>query len=267
MYFLHTIGALIKERATGSLVQKSKKHHFPDSEEAPFSTRNISASGPATLLLPTRVKEQHHCLITRKSQCVSTSVLCGKADWQKCPTFTHIRENTPNKIACSKIEEAQLSKSREPDSQQDYMFKNRRGAALQISRARLPTGLLSQKLNRYCYSNLKSQTPNKIAFSKIEEAPLSKSRKPNSQRIMCLKIEEAPSSESRELDSQQDYFLKNQRDIALQISRVRLPTGLLSQKLKRHRSLNLESQIPDKISCSKTEEAPLSELREPDFLG
>ncbi|KAM2224865.1 hypothetical protein ACFXTI_018671 [Malus domestica] len=109
-------------------------------------------------------------------------MLCGKADWQKCPTFTHIRENTPNKFACSKIEEE-------------------------------------------------------------------------------------PLSESRELDSQQDYFLKNRRDTALRILRVRLPTGLLSQKLKRHRSLNLKSQIPDRIACSKTEEAPIFELREPDFLG
>ncbi|KAM1611164.1 hypothetical protein ACFXTN_021487 [Malus domestica] len=109
-------------------------------------------------------------------------MLRGKADWQKCLTFTHIRENTPNKIACSKIEEAPLSESREPDSQHDY-------------------------------------------------------------------------------------FLKNRRDTALRISRVKLPTGLLSQKLKRHRSLNFESQIPDKIACSKTEEAPLSKLREPDFLG
>ncbi|KAM1217256.1 hypothetical protein ACFX2J_013457 [Malus domestica] len=81
------------------------------------------------------------------------------------------------------------------------------------------------------------------------------------------KIEEAPLSESREPDSQQDYFLKNRRDTALRISKVRHPTGLLSQKSKRHRSLNLESQIPDRIACSKTEEAPLSELREPDFLG
>ncbi|KAM1743013.1 hypothetical protein ACFX12_012942 [Malus domestica] len=51
--------------------------------------------------------------------------------------------------------------------------------------------------------NLKSQTPSRIAFSKIEEAPL---------------------SESRELDFQQDYFLKNRRDTALQILKVKLPT-------------------------------------------
>ena len=45
MYFLHIIGALIKEKATGPLVQKSKRHHFPDYEEAPLSTLNISSSG------------------------------------------------------------------------------------------------------------------------------------------------------------------------------------------------------------------------------
>ncbi|KAM2068755.1 hypothetical protein ACFX1T_000340 [Malus domestica] len=86
-------------------------------------------------------------------------------------------------------------------------------------------------------------------------------------RITCSKIDEAPPSESRKPDSQQDYFLKNRRDTALRISRVRLPTRLLSQKSKRHHSLNLKSQIPDKIACSKTEEALLFELREPDFLG
>ncbi|KAM1702250.1 hypothetical protein ACFXTN_025408 [Malus domestica] len=131
-------------------------------------------------------------------------------------------------------------------SQQDCLLKNRRGTVLRISRARLPTGLLAQKSKRHHPLNLESQTPNKITFSKIEEAPLSESQEPNSQ---------------------QDYFLKNRRGIALRISRARLPTRLLSKKSKRHRSPNLESQIPDMIACSKTEKAPLFELREPDFLG
>ncbi|KAM2039998.1 hypothetical protein EV1_013479 [Malus domestica] len=131
-------------------------------------------------------------------------------------------------------------------SQQDCLLKNRRGTALQISKARFPTGLLSKKAKGHCFPNLKSQTPNKISFSKIEEA------RP---------------SEYREPDSQQDCFLKNRRDTALPISRVRLPTGLLSQKSKRHHSLNLESQIPDRIACSKIEEALLSKLRDLDFLG
>ncbi|KAM1083939.1 hypothetical protein ACFX19_022678 [Malus domestica] len=131
-------------------------------------------------------------------------------------------------------------------SQQYCLLKNRRGTALRILRARLPIGLLAKKSKRHRPLNLESQTPNRITFSKIEEAP---------------------PSESREPDSQQDYFLKNRRDTALRISRARLPTGLLSQKSKRHRSPNLESQIPDRIACSKIEEAPLSELREPYFLG
>ncbi|KAM1102890.1 hypothetical protein ACFX19_011662 [Malus domestica] len=103
-------------------------------------------------------------------------MLRGKADWQKCPTFTHIRENTPNKIACSKIEEAPPSESREPDSQQDYFLKNRRNTALRISRVRLPTEFLSQKSKRHRSPNLESQTPNRITCSKIEEAPPSESR-------------------------------------------------------------------------------------------
>ncbi|KAM2973959.1 hypothetical protein FF1_000305 [Malus domestica] len=87
-------------------------------------------------------------------------------------------------------------------SQQDCLLKNRRGTTLRISRARLPTGLLSQKSKRHCYPNLKSQTLNRIAFLKIEEAPLSKSREP---------------------DPRQDCWFKNLRGTALRTSRVRFP--------------------------------------------
>ncbi|KAM1412510.1 hypothetical protein ACFXTO_025229 [Malus domestica] len=128
-------------------------------------------------------------------------------------------------------------------SQQDCLFKNRKVTALRIWKARLPTGLRAQKSKRHCSSNLKSRTPNRIAFSKIEEAPL---------------------SESREPDSQQDYVLKNRRVTALRISRARLPIGLLSQKSKRHCSSNLKSQTPNRIAFSKIEKAPFSESREPD---
>ncbi|KAM1055592.1 hypothetical protein TB1_028503 [Malus domestica] len=58
----------------------------------------------------------------------------------------------------------------------------------------LPTRLLAQKSKMHRSPNLESQTPN---------------------RIPCLKIEEAPPSESREPDSQHDYFLKNRRDTAI----------------------------------------------------
>ncbi|KAM1148032.1 hypothetical protein ACFX13_029392 [Malus domestica] len=70
-------------------------------------------------------------------------------------------------------------------SQQDCLLKNRRGTTLRISKARLPTGLFSQKSKRHCSPNLKSQTPNRIAFSKIEEAPFSESREPD-PRQDCL---------------------------------------------------------------------------------
>ncbi|KAM1073874.1 hypothetical protein COP1_018957 [Malus domestica] len=40
-------------------------------------------------------------------------------------------------------------------------------------------------------------------------------------RLLAPKIEEAPPSESREPDSQHDYFLKNRRDTAPRISRTR----------------------------------------------
>ncbi|KAM1448789.1 hypothetical protein ACFXTO_007714 [Malus domestica] len=92
-------------------------------------------------------------------------------------------------------------------------------------------------------------------------------RENTSNKIVCSKIEEAPFSESREPDSQHDYFLKNRRNTILRISRARPLAGLLSQKSKRHRSPNFESQIPDMIACSKTEEAPLSQLQELDLLG
>ncbi|KAM1702565.1 hypothetical protein ACFXTN_025691 [Malus domestica] len=60
-------------------------------------------------------------------------------------------------IAFSKIEEASLSESRKPDSQQDCFFKNRRGTALRISRAKFPIGLLVQKSERQRSPNFKSQ--------------------------------------------------------------------------------------------------------------
>ncbi|KAM2039452.1 hypothetical protein ACFX1T_012890 [Malus domestica] len=107
----------------------------------------------------------------------------------------------------------------------------------------LPTRLLAKKSKRHRPPNLESQTPNRITFSKIEETLL---------------------YESQESDSQQDCFLKNRRGTTIQISRVRLPIGLLSQKLKRHRSPNLESLTPNRITCSKIEEASPSESREPD---
>ncbi|KAM1800793.1 hypothetical protein ACFX11_032473 [Malus domestica] len=107
----------------------------------------------------------------------------------------------------------------------------------------LPIRLLAQKSKMHRFPNLESQTPNRITYIKIKEALPSKSREP---------------------DSQQDYFLKNRRGTALKISRVRLLTGLLFQKLKRHRSPNLKSQTPNKIAFSKIEDAPFSESREPD---
>ncbi|KAM2050652.1 hypothetical protein ACFX16_032353 [Malus domestica] len=87
-------------------------------------------------------------------------------------------------------------------SQQDCLFKNRRGTTIRISRARLPIGLLSQKSNRHCSPNLKCQTPNKIVFSKIEETPF---------------------SESREPDPRQDCLFENRRGTALRTSRAKFP--------------------------------------------
>ncbi|KAM1062986.1 hypothetical protein ACFX2A_027802 [Malus domestica] len=84
------------------------------------------------------------------------------------------------------------------------------------------TLLLAQKSKRHRPPNLESQTPNRITFSKIEEAPL---------------------FESQEPDSQQDCFLKNRRGTVLRISRARSPTRLLVRKPKRHHSPNFENQI------------------------
>ncbi|KAM1467006.1 hypothetical protein ACFX2I_032152 [Malus domestica] len=93
--------------------------------------------------------------------------------------FPNLESQTPNRITYTKIKEAPPSESREPDSQQDYFLKNRRGTALQISRVRLLTGFLFQKSKRHRSPNLKSQTPNRIAFSKIEDASFSESREPD----------------------------------------------------------------------------------------
>ena len=154
----------------------------------------------------------------------------------------NLESQTPNKITFSKIEKAPLSESQKLDSQQDCFLKNRRGTALRISRARLPTGLRAQKSKRHRPPNLKSQTPNMITLSKIEETLL---------------------SESREPDSQHDYFLKNRRDTAPRISRARPPTWLLSQKSKRHRSPNQSKRrsLSQKLGCSETTRADLRNRR------
>ncbi|KAM1242134.1 hypothetical protein ACFX15_033258 [Malus domestica] len=96
------------------------------------------------------------------------------------------------------------------------------------------TLLLAQKSKRQRPPNLKSQTPNKITFSKIEKAPL---------------------SESQKLDSQQDCFLKNRRGTILRISKARSPIGLLVRKPKRHCSSNFESQISLDKACLQSSHA------------
>ncbi|KAM1768300.1 hypothetical protein ACFX12_046290 [Malus domestica] len=127
-----------------------------------------------------------------------------RAPWQgrlaKMLNLYSHRENTPNRITFSKIEEAPLPESREPDSHQDCFLKNQRGTVIRISRARLPPGLLSQKSKRHCYPNLESQTPTMIAFSKSkrQHSPNLKSQIPN--RIACSKTEEAPLFKLREPD-------------------------------------------------------------------
>ncbi|KAM1567066.1 hypothetical protein COP2_047469 [Malus domestica] len=114
-----------------------------------------------------------------------------RAPWQgrlaKMLNLYSHRENTPNRITFSKIEEAPLPESREPDSHQDCFLKNQRGTVIRISRARLPPGLLSQKSKRHCYPNLESQTPTMIAFSKIEEATFSESQEPDPQQDCLFK--------------------------------------------------------------------------------
>ncbi|KAM1653202.1 hypothetical protein TB2_038105 [Malus domestica] len=120
-----------------------------------------------------------------------TRLLAQKSK-RHCPP--NLESQTPNKITFSKIEKTLLSESKESDSQHDCFLKNLRGTALRISRARLPTGLRAQKSKRHRHSNLESQTPNRITFSKIEETLL---------------------SESQESDPQQDCFLKNRRGTVL----------------------------------------------------
>ncbi|KAM1968649.1 hypothetical protein ACFX15_043532 [Malus domestica] len=43
---------------------------------------------------------------------------------------SNLESQTPNRITCSKIEETPPSKSREPDSQQDYFLENQRDTTL-----------------------------------------------------------------------------------------------------------------------------------------
>ncbi|KAM1158572.1 hypothetical protein ACFX19_032410 [Malus domestica] len=93
------------------------------------------------------------------------------------------------------------------------------------------------------------------------------SLEPETYRSWAKALAIAPSATSPNLETPNMITFSKIEDIALRISKARPPAGLLSQKSKRHRSPNLESQIPDRIACSKTEEAPLSQLQEPDLLG
>ncbi|KAM1083381.1 hypothetical protein ACFX13_022206 [Malus domestica] len=129
---------------------------------------------------------------------------------------------------------------------------------------KLPTRLLAQKSKRHHPQNLESQTPNRITFLKIEETLSSESQESDSQQDCFLKNRRGTALRISRAKLQQDYVLKNRRGTALRISRARLPTGLLSQKSKRHYYSNLEGQTPNKISFSKIEEAQFSESREPD---
>ncbi|KAM2720437.1 hypothetical protein EV2_041629 [Malus domestica] len=146
-----------------------------------------------------RKHSQHDCLLKNRRGTalrisrarLPTGLRAQKLKRHRPP---NLESQTPNRINFSKIEETLLSESQESDSQQDCFLKNRRGIALRISRARLLTGSRAQKLKRHRPSNLESQTPNMITFSKIEET-------------LTL--------ESQESDSQHDFFLKNRRGTVL----------------------------------------------------
>ncbi|KAM2670768.1 hypothetical protein EV1_006657 [Malus domestica] len=196
-------------------------------------------------------------------------MLRGKVDWQKCPTFTHIRENTPNKIACSKIEEEPLSESRESNSQQDYFLKNRRDTALRISRVRLPIGLLSQKLKRRRSLNLKNQIPIGLLVRKPKrhcspnfesQISLDKAYLQSSHATSAFLIPQT--TFSKRSDKVKTCEACNSHYIAM-TKKGKGITLLLAQKSKRHRPPNLKSQTPNRITFSKIEEAPLSESQEP----
>ncbi|KAM1430572.1 hypothetical protein ACFX2I_046616 [Malus domestica] len=83
-----------------------------------------------------------------------TRLLAPKSKRHRLP---NLESQTPNMITFSKIEETPLSESREPDAQQDYFLKNRRGTVLRISRARSSTGLLVRKPKRHRFLNFESQ--------------------------------------------------------------------------------------------------------------
>ncbi|KAM1452894.1 hypothetical protein ACFXTO_002573 [Malus domestica] len=99
-----------KHSQTRLLAPKSKRHRPPNLES---QTPNMITFSK----IEERVKEQYHCWIIGKSLCVN---LC--ASWQGRLA------NMPNLYSHSR-----------KHSQQDCLLQNRRGTALRISRARLPT--------------------------------------------------------------------------------------------------------------------------------
>ncbi|KAM1517966.1 hypothetical protein ACFX1Z_020987 [Malus domestica] len=99
-----------KTLLTRLLAPKSKRHRPPNLES---QTPNMITFSK----IEERVKEQYHCWIIGKSMCVN---LC--ASWQGRLANMH-----------------NLYSHSRKHSQQDCLLQNRRGTALRISRARLPT--------------------------------------------------------------------------------------------------------------------------------
>ena len=121
-----------------------------------------------------------YCLIIGKSLCVSTSMLRGKADLQKCPTFLHIWENTPNMIACPENEEAPFSESWKPYPQQDCLLRNRRGTAPRHLRSRIS---LDKICPQFSHTTLAFWIP-QTTFSKCSNKV--KTREPCSDHYIAL---------------------------------------------------------------------------------
>ncbi|KAM1315602.1 hypothetical protein ACFX2F_019346 [Malus domestica] len=99
------------------------------------------------------------------------------------------------------------------------------------------TLFLAQKSKRHCSPNLKSQTPNRITFSKIEEAPFSESPKP---------------------DSRQDCLFENQRGIALRTSRARFPWIKLVCNLHTQHQLSRYHRPPFQSALTKLKHVKLA---------
>ncbi|KAM1034706.1 hypothetical protein ACFX2A_038950 [Malus domestica] len=184
-YFLNTIGAPIKERATGQFIQQSKRHHSSNFEKQILLSKiyqQYSHSTSAPRIPRITLPKNSDKVEAREFQSFSYPTITHKgkgiapllANWQ-IPRCVNLHLSWQSMLTRM----PKFSSYPRIQLQQVCLFKNRRGNALGILRVRSPIDLLIQKLKGQRSSHFKSQIFNISSCSKIEETPLFEFQEPD----------------------------------------------------------------------------------------